>query len=88
MAVTCPEERLDGSVARLVLGDDLERGERNLLGEAGAKSLRERRHVGVGRGAASRPLPHLAGAVRRLPAVGERAFEEREIHEWTVASRE
>ncbi len=38
------------------------------------------RHLLVPCGPARGPLPHLAGAVRRLLALGERLFEEREIH--------
>ena len=68
-----PEERLDRAVLRLALGHDLESRERHALDERRTERLRERRHVLVRRGSARRPLPHLAGAVRGLAALGERS---------------
>ena len=47
------------------------------LASAARRALREVRHRVVARGAARRPLPHLAGAEGRLAPLGERLFEER-----------
>ncbi len=80
MTVVRPEQRLHGAVARLALGLDRQRGERHGGLELVAERAREVRHRVVARGAAGRPLPHLAGAVRGLAVAGERALEKCEIH--------
>ena len=52
-----------------------------------AERARQVRHLGVAGDPARGPFPHLAGAEGGLAAVGERLFEERQIHAFKVASR-
>ena len=52
-----------------------------------AERLREVRHLLVACGSARGPLPHLAGAERRLAEFCERLFEEGQIHAAKVACR-
>src|SRR5438105_28381 len=86
MTVTGAEERLHRAVARLAFGLDGERREGNGRRELVAQRQREVRHRRVARRAARRPLPHLAGAERRLAALVQRPLEEGQVHRATVAS--
>ncbi len=72
VAVVGAEERLHGAVLRLLLVGDRERRERDGVAQGLAQRGRHVRHRVVARRASRRPLPHLAGAVRRLAVVGQR----------------
>ena len=57
MPVRRVEQRLDGAVTRFALGHELERRERDRLGERCSERLRQRRHVVVRRRRLSQSIP-------------------------------
>jgi hypothetical protein len=74
------EERLDRPVARLGLMRERQRRVGHSLGQVRPQRRREVRHLVEAAGPARGPLPHLLGAEGGLARIGERRFEEREVH--------
>ena len=85
MAVGGAEERLHRAVRCLRLALDRERRERHLVGERLPEAGGQVGHRVVAGRAPRRPVPDLAGPVRRLTALEQHAIEVREVHADTVA---